>query len=217
MCRARVGRASFAFVALLIVTTCAKSPVDAGRGDTSLVITADLTGTSVATVVVDVTAPDIATPLVFNIPVTSRVASGTITVPTGSNRTFVLRAYDAGGVETHSGSMTRDVQPGTNPTISIMLTPLTGELPINATLGSLTITVRPSPDSLAVGDTLRLTAAITDANGNPQPGPAVWATDDPGVAAVDASGLVTAKGAGHTTIVATFQGAAGSAALKVTP
>jgi uncharacterized protein YjdB len=215
-CR-RFGRAFLSFAAFLFVTTCGKSAVDPGRGETTLTIRADVTGTSIATVVVDVTASDIPTALVFNIPVVGHVVSGTITVPAGSDRTFTLRAYDAGGVETHSGAVTLDIQPGTNPTIAIVLTPLTGELPINATLGSITVTVTPSPDSLAVGDTLRLTAAITDAKGHPQTGPVGWASDDPGVAVVDASGLVTAMGRGNTTVVATFQGAAGSAAVKVTP
>jgi len=55
-----------------------------GHGpEAKLVLRADLSGTQVAMVVVEVTAPDIATPLVFNIPIVSGVASGTITIPAG--------------------------------------------------------------------------------------------------------------------------------------
>src|SRR5690349_14795716 len=79
--------------------------------DTALRVTADLSGTTAGTVVVEVTAPDIPTTLVFNIPVADRVASGTVTVPAGAARTFTLRAYDAGGVETHRGAVTIDVRP----------------------------------------------------------------------------------------------------------
>ena len=50
---------------------------------TTLFIRAALTGTTVATVVVEVTAPDIVTPLVFNIPSVNGVAAGAITVPAG--------------------------------------------------------------------------------------------------------------------------------------
>ena len=62
---------------------------------------ADVSGTAVATVVVEVTAPDIPAPLVFNFIVTDGIASGTITIPAGTGRTITIRAFDAGGVETH--------------------------------------------------------------------------------------------------------------------
>src|SRR5689334_578904 len=77
-------------------------------------ITADVSGTTVATIVVRVTASDIPTALVFNIPIVNGVATGTITVPAGSNRTITIRGFDAGGVETHEGSVTLSVQAGTN-------------------------------------------------------------------------------------------------------
>jgi uncharacterized protein YjdB len=171
----------------------------------------------VATVVADVTAPDVPTTLVFNIPILGGVAQGTITVPAGSNRTIALRAFDAGGVETHDGSITLTIQPGTNPTLSMALRPLTGDLPVHATLGSFTVTVTPSANTLAIGSTVHLTAAITDWNGNPTTGTVSWATDNPGVASVDASGLVTAEGGGNTTISATFAGVAGTATVNVAP
>jgi uncharacterized protein YjdB len=181
-------------------------------------LTADVSGMTVARLVVEVTAPDIVTPLVFNITITAGVASGTITVPSGSDRTITMRAYDTGGVETHSGSVTiAAVQASTNPTISVVLVALTGDLPINATLGSLSVSVTPAIDSLAVGDTVRLTASIKDVHGTPIAGTVAWATANPGVVSVDATGLVTAMGVGSTSVSATFSGAAGAAAVTVTP
>jgi len=64
----------------------------APRGDATLIIRADVSATSVATVVVAVTAPDIPATLVFNIPVSNGVASGLITIPAGSNRAIALQA-----------------------------------------------------------------------------------------------------------------------------
>src|SRR5881409_3035590 len=113
---------------LTVLASCAQNPVGPPR-EATLVISANLTGTMVATVVADVTAPDIPTMLVFNIPIVNGIATRSITVPAGSNRTIALRAYDAAGVETHSGSATVTIQPGTNPTMAIVLTPLTGDLP----------------------------------------------------------------------------------------
>ena len=89
-----------------------------------------MSASAVATLVAEVTAPDIATTLIFNIPIAAGVASGTIDLPAGSNRSIAIRAYDAGGVETHNGSVTVSLQPGANPTIAIVLTPLTGDVPI---------------------------------------------------------------------------------------
>jgi len=225
MSRTRLSFASFALASLLAFASCTQRGVvePFQTGAATLVIRADLSGTAVATVVVEATAPDIATALVFNIPIVNRVASGTITVPAGSSRTITLRAYDAGGVQTHSGSVTVNVQAGTNPTISVVLTPLTGGLPITVTLGNLTVTVTPpsgslglAGNSLGLPGTVQLTAVIKDWNGNPVTGVATWATRDPGVALVDASGLVTAAGAGTTTISAAFEGATGTATVTVT-
>jgi len=188
-------------------------------GEANLIVQVNLASTAVATVVVEVSAPDITTPLVFNIPVAGNVASGTITIPAGSNRTVAIGAFNASGVETHSGSTTITVQAGTNPSVSITLTPLTGDVPIQATLGSFTITVTPNPTPLSLGTTptAQLTAVVRDAQNQPVIATVSWATHDPGIASVSTAGLVTAVGAGQTNIFATFQGAVGSAAITVAP
>ena len=217
MSRGQLNFTSFALACGLALPSCARETAIGPGGDQgTLVIRADVTGTAVATVVVDVTAPDIATALVFNIPISNGVAEDTITVPTGSNRTITMRAFDAGGVETQAGSVTLDIAPGTSPTISVVLTPLTDDLPITVTLGRFIVTVTPSRDTLAIGATVQLTASIKDSNGNPTDGAVRWATDHPGVARVDDSGLVTAVAPGNTKIVGTFRGAAGTATVSVT-
>src|SRR5204863_6887237 len=119
--------------------------------ETTLLVRADLSPAAVARLVVDVTAPDITTSLAFNIPITNGVAEGTIIIPTGSSRTITMHGFDAGGVETHRGSVTVTIQPGQNAAISLVLAPLVGNVPIHATLGSFTVTVSPPADTLAVG------------------------------------------------------------------
>ena len=180
---------------------------------------ADLTGTAVATVVVDVAAPDIPTTLVFNIPVVQRQATGTITVPAGSKRTITLKAFDAGGVATHTGSVTLDIQPGANPTVTLVLQPLSGGVPITVTLGSFTVTVTPPRDSLLVGDTISFTATIHDANGNPVAAQVAWGTVATALASIVTTGTqtgrVTANHPGQTTVVATYGGTAGTATVVV--
>jgi len=183
--------------------------------DANVTIRADLSGTTAAMVVVEVTAPDITTPLIFNIPIVNNVASGTITIPTGSGRTITVRAYDVNAVETHRGTATLNVTAGTNPTLALLLTPLTGDVPITATLGRITIVVTPATPSVGVGATVTLAATITDGEGHPVTGTVLWASRGPDVASVSAVGVVTGVATGQTTIVATFRGSAGAATVTV--
>jgi hypothetical protein len=206
--------AVLALASLVAFVACREPGLTSGPA-AALFVRVDAAGTPATMVVVEVTAPDIAPPLIFNIPVTNGVAADTISVPAGLSRTFAMRAYAANGVQTNAGSVTVDVVPGANPTIAIVLTALTGGMPIHATLGNVTITVTPATDTLTTGASGRLTAAIRDANGNVVAGRVRWATGDPGVASVDTTGLVTAVGRGTTTIAATFQGVAGVAAVIV--
>src|SRR5258706_7274047 len=113
---------------LTVLASCGQNTVGPA-GDATLVINANLTGTMVATVVADVTAPDIPTMLVFNIPIVNGIATRAITVPAGSNRTVTLRAYDVAGVDPPRGWTTVPIQPGVNPAGAIHLTPLTVDHP----------------------------------------------------------------------------------------
>ena len=105
-----------------------------------------------------------------------------------------------------------------------------GAATITATAGSASgtaaVTVTQVPDSVevspaeatlaALGDTLWLTAEAFDANGRTVAGAEFgWKSSDSAVAAVDASGLVTAVGNGAATIGATSGGASGVAAVTV--
>ena len=78
------------------------------------------------------------------------------------------------------------------------------------------VTVAPAAVTLVAGDTLRLTAEATDANGHPVAGVEfTWESGDTSVATVDGSGLVTGVGAGEVEIAATTAGFAGAAQLAV--
>jgi hypothetical protein len=197
----------------LAFTACV--PVTEPGAAVSVPVTADLSATAATLVVVEVTASDITTPLVYNIPVANNIASDTITIPVGANRTITMRAFDAAGLETHRGSATVNVNAGRNNTLTLVLAPVNGDQPITATIGRITITVTPAAPTVARGATATLTATIRDSNGNLVTGTVSWATRDPGIATVSATGVVTGVGTGQTTIVATYQGAAGSATVTV--
>jgi hypothetical protein len=86
----------------------------------------------------------------------------------------------------------------TAPTVaSVVVTPGTATLP-------------------APGATVQLSAQVTDVGGAVVTGrPVVWSSADAGVAAVDASGLVTGVTVGSTVITAAVSGVAGSATIDV--
>lgn len=81
--------------------------------------------------------------------------------------------------------------------------------PVTVTVGPLTATLS------AVGDTLRLTARVTDQYGHALTVPVAWSVDQPGVAAVDSAGLVTARSNGTAVVTASAGGVTGSGTVTV--
>src|SRR2546430_2040116 len=80
------------------------------------------------------------------------------------------------------------------------------------------VTVSPATASVAVGQTLQLTATPKDSTGTALTGRSVtWVSSNPGVATVSSNGLVTSGAVGTATITATSEGKAGRAAVTVTP
>lgn len=178
----------------------------------------NLSGLPVTTLTVQVTAADIQAPLVFNVPVVNGTATGNITVPAGLARVITVRAYDVNGTLTHEGTSSTNVSPGANVSVTITLVPRAGNVPITINMGSMVMTVArvtaATPGGDLVGDTIRFRATVTHPNGTPVSGAQVrWASVNPAVATVDSTGLVTAKVAGSTEIVATYGGFGASQTL----
>src|SRR5512144_1187190 len=175
--------------ALLLAGACEpRGPTDVGTA-VPLRITAVVVGVPISTLVVDVTAADIATPLVFNLEVVNGVAAGTIKLPPGPARTIHVMAVDDAGNVTHEGSTTVDVQPGQNAPLQIRLAPRSGHVPITVTFGNYGVVLTPPAATIdaAVATTLQLAVTVTDVDGNAIPSAEVgWATTNPAVATVDA-------------------------------
>ncbi|MDB4878602.1 MAG: regulator of chromosome condensation [Gemmatimonadetes bacterium] len=87
--------------------------------------------------------------------------------------------------------------------------------PINTPLQALArIEISPSSAIVLVGQTTRLAVTLRDSLGAVMAGrPVTWASSDPGVATIDASGLLTATGVGVARITATADGRAAVVAI----
>ena len=80
--------------------------------------------------------------------------------------------------------------------------------------------VTPTSAAIVVGGAIQLTATPADTGGDPvRASPVTWSTDNPSVAVVSASGLVTAVGLGQATISASVDGGrvTGLAHIQVVP
>lgn len=82
-----------------------------------------------------------------------------------------------------------------------------------------TVAVTPAQGSILVGATLQFTAVARDASGNVLSGRALaWVSQNPSVASVDGTGLVTGNAVGGpVTITATSEGKTGTSAITVIP
>jgi alpha-amylase len=78
------------------------------------------------------------------------------------------------------------------------------------------VTVAPSVAALARGASLRLTAAVKEADGTSgMPSDLTWRSSDPAIASVASGGLVLGIKAGHVQIIAEAQGITGAASVTV--
>src|SRR5207245_2092981 len=86
-----------------------------------------------------------------------------------------------------------------------------------STVPVASVTVSPAVASVALGQTVQLTATPRDSQGNGLAGRVVaWSTSDASVATVSGSGLVAAVAVGGATITATSEGKSAGAAITVT-
>ncbi|HKG95824.1 MAG TPA: Ig-like domain-containing protein, partial [Gemmatimonadaceae bacterium] len=79
-----------------------------------------------------------------------------------------------------------------------------------------TVTVTPDSSSIQTSQTVQLSAAVRDQNGQPMTATVSWSSLNPGIANVNANGLVTGASAGTARIVGATSGKADTAKVVVT-
>jgi hypothetical protein len=214
--------------AAVVLTLCTsalvscKRPTDVPRIQEPgrLTVQANVAATSIATMVITVSAADITPSLVFNMNINpGGVAQGAIDVPAGSNRKLEIDAYDASQIKTHhSETLVPLVKPGNgNNRISIVLLPIAGQQPVLVEFGIFVVTVSPASLSLMVNETQTVTVKVWDDKGNlfaHDPAKLQLATTDPSVFSLTGNAVKGLK-AGDGKVVATYEGYAGTATVAV--
>ena len=214
---------AFTIALVTLAAVGCKRPTDVPRIQEPgrLTVQANVAATSIATMVITVSAADINPSLVFNMDINpGGVAQGAINVPAGSNRKLEIDAYDANQVRTHHGeTMVALVKPGGgNNRIAIVLLPIAGQQPVLVEFGIFVVTVSPAAFSVLVDETQPVTVTVYDDKGNlfpHDPAKLQLATTDPGIFSVSGNAVRGVK-AGNGTLVATYEGYAGTAAVTVT-
>lgn len=221
----RTGALALALLTSALSSGCnlERAGPDPGPELAELTVVASASGASVSTLVVRVSAADIAPTLVFNLTLDEHsVATGTLKIPAGSARTITVVAFDAAGLETHRGARTLDVRPGpNNPSVGITLLPIAGAQPVEIWLGTATVTITQLPSQLRVGERVTLAATVTVNS----PGGAIpiagaevrWATATPATLAVGQHGVLTGLAPGTGTVAATYAGVGALADITVDP
>ena len=128
---------------------------------------------------------------------------------TWSSSNTSVATVDAAGLVTSTGIGSAEIAAGAGGVRA------TAELMV--TVEAVALDVSPSAHTMfSVGDTVRLSAEVLDANGNAVPGISVtWASENSGIATVDMSGLVTSVRTGSTNIYAETGALADSASISV--
>ena len=208
----RILRTASALVALLGLVALSACAGDAGAGEErpATLIVNFLTPATVRSVTVEITGPGITTAITSTIPIgADTTARDTIDVPAGSERRVVVSAFDQSGIRTHRAEVTLNLVSGSNPPLGVQLTALLGSLQLTVTFGGTRVVVpNASARTIAVGDTLRLAATGTRANGTAIPADSLeWGSSNPAVFTVT-GGLVRGRVPGSGAAVVSYQGMA---------
>ena len=158
---------------------------------------------------VSITGPGIDPPIFGSFRFINDTARAELTVPLGSNRRVFVAVFDSSNVIVASGEATVEISSGIAVNVPVVIAPTTGTQPIIVRVGNTIVSVTPGSLTLAPGATSALSVVITDQGGVPILGVVPsYASSNPSIASVSASGLVTGRVQGITAITVTALGVA---------
>lgn len=168
----------------------------------------------VASVSVSPDSPDITVGQTVQLHATTLDSDG----KTLTGRSVSWESSDDGIATVSSSGLVTGIAPG-SATISATSEGKTGRAQVSvAPVPANSVIVSPSSATIIVGQTMQLSAQVTDSKGNVLPGRSVsWSSDKPSIATVSGSGVVKGMAQGTATITASSEGKTGHATITVNP
>jgi hypothetical protein len=158
---------------------------------------------------VSITGPGIDPPIFGSFRFINDTARAELSVPIGRDRRVFVAVFDSANNIIASGESTVEIGSAIAVSVPVTIAPTDGTQPIVVTIGGTTITVSPGTLTLSPGATSTLNVSVTDQSGAPIAGAVpAFASSNPAIASVSASGVVTAHVDGITAITVTALGVA---------
>lgn len=165
---------------------------------------------------VSISGPGINPPIFGSFRFINDTARVELDVPLGRDRRVFVAIFDSLNTLIASGETTIDIGSGASVDVPVPIAPSSGDQPIIVRVGSTTLTVTPGTLLLAPGQTAQLTVAVTDQDSLPIAGALpTFASSNPAIATVSATGVVTGRLDGVTAITVSALGVAARVPLSV--
>lgn len=165
---------------------------------------------------VSISGPGIEPPIFGSFRFVNDTARAELQVPIGSDRLVFVAVFDSANVMVASGEATVAIGSAVSVTIPVTITATSGNQPIIVTVGGTSLSVNPGSLTLAPGEATALAVSVVDHTGAPIAGAVpLFASSNPGIATVSATGVVTGRLQGVTAVTVTALGVAARIPVSV--
>lgn len=165
---------------------------------------------------VSISGPGIDPPIFGSFAFINDTARAELNVPIGRDRLVFVAVFDSANTLVASGEATVEIGSSVSVSVPVTIAPTTGDQPIIVRVGSTSLSVTPGTLALTAGDSAVFAVSVVDQDGVPIAGAVpVFASSNPAIATVSASGVVTGRLAGVTAVTVTALGVAARIPVSV--
>ncbi len=165
---------------------------------------------------VTITGPGIDPPISGSFRFVNDTARAELQVPVGKDRRVLVAVFDSTNTLIASGESTVEIGSGVTVSVPVVIAPTSGSQPIIVRVGSTVLSVTPGSLTLAPGATATFTVSVVDQDAVPIAGAVpAFASSNPAIATVSATGVVTARLQGVTAVTVTALGVAARIPVSV--
>lgn len=165
---------------------------------------------------VSVSGPGIDPPIFGSFAFINDTARVELQVPVGRDRRVFVAIFDSTSTMIASGEATVEIGSGVTVSVPVSISPTSGDQPIIVRIGSTSLIASPGTLTLPLGGTAALSVSVLDPEGVPIEGAVpTFASSNPSIATVSATGVVTGRLQGVTAVTVTALGVAARIPVSV--